>query len=57
MKILVLSLLRLGDIIQQEPLLRALRAKHPEAQIHLLVNRQFAQVEKLMQGLVDRYIH
>ena len=57
MKILVLSLLRLGDIIQQEPLLRALREKHPEAQIHLLVNRQFAQVEKLMHGLVDRYIH
>lgn len=57
MKILVLSLLRLGDIIQQEPLLRALRAKHPEAEIHLLVNRQFAQVEKLLQGLVDRYIY
>ncbi|WP_374001254.1 glycosyltransferase family 9 protein [Bdellovibrio bacteriovorus] len=57
MKILVLSLLRLGDIIQQEPLLRALREKYPEAQIHLLVNRQFAQVEKLMHGLVDRYIH
>ncbi|MBV2168985.1 MAG: glycosyltransferase family 9 protein [Bdellovibrio sp.] len=57
MKILVLSLLRLGDIIQQAPLLKGLREKHPEAEIHLLLNRQFASVEKVLEGAVDRYIY
>lgn len=57
MKILVVSLLRLGDIIQQEPLLRGLREKHPEAEIHLLMNRQFAGVEKVLHGVVDKYVH
>jgi ADP-heptose:LPS heptosyltransferase len=55
MKILVVSLLRLGDIIQQQPLLKALREKNPQAQIHLLINRQFSQVEGLLTGLVDKY--
>lgn len=57
MKILVVSLLRLGDIIQQEPLLRGLREKHPTAEIHLLMNRQFANVERILHGVVDKYIH
>lgn len=57
MKILVLSLLRLGDIIQQGPLLRALRAKYPEAQIHLLLNHQFANVEKVLDGVVNKFIY
>ncbi len=57
MKILVLSLLRLGDIIQQAPLLKGLREKHPDAEIHLLLNRQFANVEKILEGVVDRYIY
>ncbi|WP_413295278.1 glycosyltransferase family 9 protein [Bdellovibrio sp. HCB185ZH] len=55
MKILVVSLLRLGDIIQQQPLLKALREKNPQAQIHLLINRQFSHVEGLLTGLVDKY--
>ncbi|QDK44139.1 lipopolysaccharide heptosyltransferase-I [Bdellovibrio sp. ZAP7] len=55
MKILVVSLLRLGDIIQQQPLLKALREKNPQAQIHLLINRQFSHVEGLLTGLVDNY--
>lgn len=55
MKILVVSLLRLGDIIQQEPLLRGLREKYPEAEIHLLLNKQFASIEKVLAGVVDRY--
>lgn len=55
MKILVVSLLRLGDIIQQEPLLRGLREKHPDAEIHLLLNKQFASIERLLAGVVDRY--
>lgn len=57
MKILVVSLLRLGDIIQQQPLLKALRDKNPQAEIHLLVNRQFSQVEGLLDGLVDKYFY
>ncbi|WP_413559864.1 glycosyltransferase family 9 protein [Bdellovibrio sp. HCB209] len=57
MKILVVSLLRLGDIIQQQPLLKALREKHPHAQIHLLINSQFAQVEGLLGALVDKYFY
>ena len=57
MKILVVSLLRLGDIIQQIPLLQGLRAKYPEAQIHLYANKQFSQVEALLAGIVDRYIY
>jgi ADP-heptose:LPS heptosyltransferase len=55
MKILVVSLLRLGDIIQQEPLLRGLRAKHPQAEIHMLINQQFSSVQNVLPGLVDRY--
>ncbi|MDG0816946.1 glycosyltransferase family 9 protein [Bdellovibrio svalbardensis] len=55
MKILVVSLLRLGDIIQQEPLLRGLREKHPDAEIHVLLNKQFASIERLLSGVVDRY--
>jgi ADP-heptose:LPS heptosyltransferase len=47
MKILCLSLLRLGDIIQHRQLVRSVMAKHPEAEIHLLCHSQFAQVEDL----------
>ena len=57
MKILVVSLLRLGDIIQQEPLLRGLREKNPQAEIHVLINRQFANVETLLGGIVDRFFY
>ncbi len=52
MKILVVSLLRLGDIIQQIPLLRGLRSQYPDAEIHLLVNKQFSQIESIVEGLV-----
>ena len=55
MKILVLSLLRLGDIIQQKPLLRALREKYPEAEIHLAVNRQFLSVASLLGAEVQKF--
>lgn len=57
MKILVLSLLRLGDIIQQVPLLRGLRAQYPNAEIHLLVNRQFVQVERILGDVVDKFYY
>lgn len=57
MKILVVSLLRLGDLIQQITLLKGLRSQYPQAEIHLLANRQFAQVEKILASVVDRYIY
>lgn len=57
MKILVLSLLRLGDIIQQVPLFSGLREKYPGAEIHLLLNKQFKSVEKILEGRIDRYIY
>jgi ADP-heptose:LPS heptosyltransferase len=56
MKILVVSLLRLGDIVQQEPLLRGIRNKYPQAEIYILINNQFASVEKILSGTVDRFI-
>lgn len=55
MKILVVSLLRLGDLIQQVPLLKGLIVQNPGAEIHLLVNRQFSQVEKILDGIVHTY--
>ncbi len=56
MRILVVSLLRLGDIVQQEPLLRGLRGKYPNAKIDILINNQFSSVEKILSGTVDRFI-
>lgn len=47
MKILVISLLRLGDLLQQRPLLRSLRARYPQAEIHLLVNASVAAARNL----------
>lgn len=48
MKILVLSLLRLGDILLQAPALRALRDRYPDAQIDLLINKQCQGVRELL---------
>lgn len=42
MKILVLQLARLGDVYQSWPALRALRRKHPEAQIDVVTRERFA---------------
>lgn len=40
MKILAVSLLRIGDVLQQLPLLQGLYRKYDKAEIHLLINRQ-----------------
>ena len=55
MKILVISLLRVGDVLMSAGVLRDLRAKHPDAQIDLLVNSQCASIAPLL-GSVDRVI-
>lgn len=56
MKILVVQLLRLGDLIMVTPVLRGLREKYPHAQIDLLLNKQFSSIEKLIPW-VDHFIH
>ena len=48
MKILVMSLLRIGDIVLAAPVLRGLREKHPQAEIHLLINSQFKAITPLI---------
>ena len=55
-KILVISLLRLGDIIMSTPVLRGLRERQPEAEIHLLINGQFAQITEMIP-YVDKVVH
>src|SRR5579872_4124597 len=48
MKILVVSLLRLGDILLATSVLRSLQKKNPEAEIHILINGQFKSVASLI---------
>jgi ADP-heptose:LPS heptosyltransferase len=50
MHILVINLLRLGDLVQCSPVLRALRARHPEAQITLVVQDVFQETAALLPG-------
>jgi len=57
MRILGISLLRLGDLVLQKPLIEGLRQKYPQSEIHLLVNKQFSQVDFLFAGLVDKFIY
>ena len=42
MKILVISLLRLGDILMAAPAVHGLRKKYPHAEIDMMVNKPFA---------------
>ncbi len=42
MKILVMSLTRMGDLVQATPVISGLRQKHPEAAITLMVTSDFA---------------
>ncbi|HEY3295784.1 MAG TPA: glycosyltransferase family 9 protein [bacterium] len=50
-KILVISLTRMGDIIQSIPFFRRLRLKHPDAEIHMLVESCFTDVAALVPGV------
>jgi ADP-heptose:LPS heptosyltransferase len=47
-KILVLSITRLGDIVQSIPFFRRLRLRHPDAEIHALVEGCFADAMQLV---------
>ena len=48
MKILVVSLLRIGDVLMALPMLQGLRRAHPGAEIHLLVNTAASSLEPLV---------
>ncbi len=48
MKILVISLLRLGDILMQKPLLKSMQQKYPGCEIHFLIHREFQMVESFL---------
>ncbi len=51
MKILIVNLLRLGDVISMAPALKALRLSHPAAQIDLLVNSGVETVAAILPGI------
>ncbi len=48
MKILIISLLRLGDILLHRELARSLKAQNPDCQIHFLIYSQFQSVGPLV---------
>jgi ADP-heptose:LPS heptosyltransferase len=48
MKILVISLLRLGDILMATSVLRSLRREYPKAELHVLINGQFQSVANII---------
>ena len=50
-KILIIRLSSLGDVILTEPLCRALREKHPDAQIDFLVKKEFAEIVSLFGSI------
>lgn len=51
MKILVVNLLRLGDVIAMAPALKAIGRKYPNAEIHLLVNSNFEAAARRLNGV------
>ncbi len=55
MEILVINLMRLGDLIQAGPVIRGLRRKYPKARLTLVVMDVFADAARLLPG-VDRLL-
>ena len=51
MKILAVSLLRLGDLIMAAQSMVAIRKKYPEAEFHLLTNRSNEPIARLLKGI------
>ena len=51
MKILVVSLLRVGDVLMSAGVLRDLRARFPKAEIDLLVNSQSAAIAPMLTNV------
>ena len=55
MDLVVINLMRLGDLIQTSPVVRGLRAKYPEGKITLAVMDLFQETASLLPG-VDRLL-
>lgn len=55
MKILIVNLLRLGDVIAMAPAVKAIRGRFPHAEISLLVNSNFTAAAAQIEG-VDRIL-
>jgi ADP-heptose:LPS heptosyltransferase len=49
--ILILSLTRMGDLIQTTPLIRGLKEKHPNARVTLMVSSDFEDAVSLIPGV------
>ena len=43
-----MNLLRLGDILMMAPVLRGIKKKYPNAELHLLINKQFSMLEDML---------
>lgn len=55
MKILIMSLQRIGDIVMTTPTIDGLRKKYPKAKIHLLINEQFKHIIPLIENVDNAY--
>jgi ADP-heptose:LPS heptosyltransferase len=54
--ILILSLTRMGDLIQTTPLIRGLKDKNPNARITLMVSSDFEDAVSLIPGVDDSIV-
>jgi ADP-heptose:LPS heptosyltransferase len=54
--ILILSLTRMGDLIQTTPLIQGLNDKHPNAKITLMVSSDFEDAVSLIPGVDDSIV-
>jgi ADP-heptose:LPS heptosyltransferase len=52
-QVLILNITRMGDLIQMGPLLARLREEQPGVAIDLVVDRQFALVASMLEGIRD----
>jgi ADP-heptose:LPS heptosyltransferase len=52
-QVLILNITRMGDLIQMGPLLARLREEWPDVAVDLVVDRRFAPVASMLNGLRD----
>ncbi|MFP5519699.1 MAG: glycosyltransferase family 9 protein [Bdellovibrionia bacterium] len=55
MKTLVISILRIGDLLMQKPLLQSLKDQGHE--VHVLMNKQFQTASELVADVVDKFFY
>ncbi len=54
MRVLVVQLLRMGDIVMSTPILRSIKDRWPEAEVELLINSSFQGLTPMLGKLVDQ---